>query len=234
MRAVKELKSEQQSKPQSTDIGIDSDHRNSSKKNILGSCEAAEDSDATCSLQSPTLTDSLMCSTKGREPEAHAPETPSGGLEKNTGIDSEASVDENPNNGQVECEIDINYFLANRIQQIAKSAATKTLTLKQVSKLLKCFSRRFPHKDFSPRSIICSGIEKWLDEIYREGKPKATDYKYVWAKQGSVKQKSQWLGLYGFKSSGQLLKDYIIQKETGFATGEATSKVTRASAMRSG
>ena len=226
LQAVDELKSEQQSKPKSTDIVIDGERRNSSKKDILGSSEAAEDSDATCSLQSPPLNDSLMCSTKGREPAALAPETPSRGLEKNTGIDSEASVDENPNNGQVQCQIDINYFLANRIQQITKSAVTKTLTLKQVSKLLKCFSRRFPHKDFSPQSISCSGIEKWLDEIYREGKPKTTDYKYVWAKEGSVKQKSLGLGLYGFKSSGQLLKDYIVQKETGFATGEATSKVT--------
>ena len=56
-------------------------------------------------------------------------------------------------------------------------------------------------------------------------KPKATDYKYVWAKERSVKQKPQRLGLYGFKSSGRLLKDYIIKK-TGFASGEATSKVT--------
>ena len=65
---------------------------------------------------------------------------------KTTGIDSIASKDENGNNGQVECEIDKEHSLANRIHQIAKSAATKTLTLKQVSKLLKCYSRWFPHK----------------------------------------------------------------------------------------
>ena len=131
---------------------MDREHRSLSKKDMLESCEAAEGSDVTCSLPSPSLIDSQMNSPKGKEPEVHAPKTPSGGLDgKKTGIDSVASKDENRNNGQVECEIDINYFLANLIHQIAKSAATKTLTLKQVSKLVKCFSRQFP-QSFSPRA----------------------------------------------------------------------------------
>ena len=84
---------------------------------------------------------------------------------RKSGKFSAASADGKPNTQQVESanETDPNYFPTNRKQQIKKSAASKTSTLKEELKVLKCFSGRYLHENFEPKKMKFSGIEKWLD-----------------------------------------------------------------------
>ena len=114
------------------------------------------------------------------------------------------------------CRKDPNYFPAKRTQQIIKSAASKTSTLKEELKVLRCFSGRCFHKNFGPEKIKCSGIEKWLDQIYSEGKPKSTDHKQFWTEEGWVKHKSGELCLYSFKIIMPMAQILYLAKTDSF------------------